>query len=253
MSRFQDKVCIVTGGGSGIGLAAARLLLAEGAKVMISGRTQEKLEKACKELGGDNIRSIKADISVAADHQALVKETVKAFGKIDVLYINSGIAKAAPIDQMTEEIYDDVLAINLKGPYFLIQAALPDMNDGGSIVFTGSISNQIGQHSLSAYAASKAGLRSLARTLSTELLPRKIRVNMVSPGITKTPILDMPGLSVDEVQKMIQSLASQNPMKRIGQPEEIAKAALFLASDEASYILGTEIIADGGFTQLQLT
>ncbi|WP_291726477.1 glucose 1-dehydrogenase [Bernardetia sp.] len=253
MSRFQGKVCIVTGGGSGIGLAAARLFLAEGAKVMITGRTQEKLDTACQELASDNVRGIKSDISVSEDRKLLVAETVKAFGKIDILYINSGIAKAAPIEQMTEEMYDEVLAINLKGPYFLIQAALPQMNDGGSIIFTGSISNQIGQHSLSAYAASKAGLRSLARTLSTELLPRNIRINMVSPGVTKTPILDMPGLSAEQVQEMIQSLASQNPMKRIAQPEEIAKAALFLASNDASYMLGTEIIADGGFTQLQLT
>ncbi|WP_375562804.1 SDR family oxidoreductase [Bernardetia sp. OM2101] len=253
MSRFQDKVCIVTGGGSGIGLAAARLFLAEGAKVMISGRTKEKLDKACEELGSDRVHSIKADISIATDRHALVSETVKVFGKIDVLHINSGIAKAAPIEQMTEEMYDEVFAVNLKGPYFMIQAALPEMNDGGAIVFTGSISNQIGQHSLSAYAASKAGLRSLARTFSAELLSRKIRINMVSPGVTQTPILNMPGLSADQVQGMIQALASQNPMKRIGQPEEIAKAALFLASEDASYMLGTEIIADGGFTQLQLT
>ncbi|WP_338759369.1 SDR family oxidoreductase [Bernardetia sp. ABR2-2B] len=253
MSRFQDKVCIVTGGGSGIGLAAARLFLAEGAKVMISGRTKEKLDKACEELGSDKVRSIKADISVATDRQALVNETVKAFGKIDVLHINSGIAKAAPIEQMTEEMYDEVFAINLKGPYFLVQAALSEMNDGGAIVFTGSISNQIGQHSLSAYASSKAGLRSLTRTFSAELLQRKIRVNMVSPGVTQTPILNMPGLSAEQVQGMIHALASQNPMKRIGQPEEIAKAALFLASEDSSYMLGTEIIADGGFTQLQLT
>ncbi len=253
MSRFQDKVCIVTGGGSGIGLAAARLFLAEGAKVMISGRTQQKLDEACKELASDRIHCLKGDISIAADRKALISETVKTFGKIDVLHINSGIAKAAPIEQMTEEMYDEVLAVNLKGPYFLIQAALPEMNDGGTIVFTGSISNQIGQHSLSAYAASKAGLRSLARTLSVELLPRNIRINMVSPGVTQTPILNMPGLSADQVQGMIQALASQNPMKRIGQPEEIAKAALFLASDDSSYMLGTELIADGGFTQLQLT
>ena len=253
MSRFQDKVCIITGGSTGIGFSAARLFLAEGAKVIITGRTQETLDKACKELASDRVHSIKGDISVAADRKALIDETVKTFWKIDILYINSGIAKAAPIDQMTEEMYDDIFAVNLKGPYFLIQAALPEMNDGGTIVFTGSISNQIGQHSLSAYAASKAGLRSLARTLSTELLPRNIRINMVSPGVTKTPILDMPGLSAEQVQGMIQSLASQNPMKRIGQPEEIAKAALFLASDDASYMLGTELIVDGGFTQLQLT
>jgi NAD(P)-dependent dehydrogenase (short-subunit alcohol dehydrogenase family) len=253
MSRFQDKVCIVTGGGSGIGLAAARLFLAEGAKVMISGRTQETLAKACEELASDRVSSLKGDISVATDRQALISETVKVFGKIDVLYINSGIAKAASIEQMTEDMYDEIFAINLKGPYFLIQAALPEMNDGGTIVFTGSISNQIGQHSLSAYAASKAGLRSLARTFSAELLPRNIRINMVSPGVTQTPILNMPGLSTDQVQGMIQALASQNPMKRIAQPEEIAKAALFLASEDSSYMLGTELIADGGFTQLQLT
>lgn len=253
MSRFQDKVCIVTGGSSGIGFSAARLFLAEGAKVIITGRTQETLDKACQELASDRVHGVRGDISVAADRKTLINETIKTFGKIDILYINSGIAKAASIEQMTEEMYDEVFAVNLKGPYFLIQAALPEMNNGGTIVFTGSISNQIGQHSLSAYAASKAGLRSLARTLSTELLPRNIRINMVSPGVTKTPILDMPGLSADQVQGMIQSLASQNPMKRIGQPEEIAKAALFLASDDASYMLGTEIIVDGGFTQLQLT
>lgn len=254
MTKLKDKVCIITGGGSGIGLASARLFLQEGAKVVLFGRTASKLEAAKAELGQpERILTVAGDIAQATDRQALVTKTVSHFGKIDVLHLNSGIAKAAGIEQMAEAVYDEVFAANLKGPYFLIQAALPHMNDGGAIVFTGSISNQIGQHSLSAYAASKAGLRSLARTLSTELLPRKIRVNMISPGVTKTPILDMPGLSAEVVQEMIANLAAQNPMKRIGQAEEIAKAALFLACDDSSYILGAEIIADGGFTQLQLT
>jgi len=254
MTKLKDKVCIITGGGSGIGLASARLFLQEGAKVVLFGRTAAKLEAAKAELGQpERVLLVAGDIAQAADRQALVTKTVSHFGKIDVLHLNSGIAKAAGIEQMSEAVYDEVFAANLKGPYFLIQAALPHMNDGGTIVFTGSISNQIGQHSLSAYAASKAGLRSLARTLSTELLPRKIRVNMISPGVTKTPILDMPGLSAEVVQEMIANLAAQNPMKRIGQAEEIAKAALFLACDDSSYILGAEIIADGGFTQLQLT
>ena len=252
MKKLENKVAIITGGGSGIGLSTAKLFLEEGAKVVIFGRTDGKLKNAQKTLNG-NVLSVVGDIVNAADRERLVSETVQHFGKIDVLFLNAGIAKAASIDQMTEEIYDDVMNVNLKGVYFLIQKALPQMNDGSSIVLNGSISNQIGQHSLSTYAASKAGLRSLARTLSTELLPRKIRVNMVSPGVTRTPILDMPGLSAEVVQEMISTLASQNPMKRIGEPEEIAKAALFLASDDSSYILGAEIAVDGGFTQLQLT
>jgi NAD(P)-dependent dehydrogenase (short-subunit alcohol dehydrogenase family) len=252
MKKLENKVAIITGGGSGIGLAAAKIFQAEGAKVVIFGRTIDKLEKAKNELSSD-VLIVAGDIAKAEDRESLVRKTVEHFGKIDVLFLNAGIAKAAPIEMMTEDIFDEVLNINLKGVYFLIQTALPQMNDGGSIVLNGSISNQIGQHSLSAYAASKAGLRSIARTLSTELLPRKIRVNMVSPGVTRTPILDMPGLSAEVVQQMISTLASQNPMKRIGEPEEIAKAALFLASDDSSYILGAEIAVDGGFTQLQLT
>ncbi len=252
MKKLENKVTIITGGGSGIGFAAAKLFLDEGAKVVIFGRTAAKLQ-AAKNALGSQVLVIAGDIAKAEDRQRLVKETVSHFGKIDVLFLNAGIAKAAPIDLMTEEIFDEVMNVNLKGIYFTIQQALPQMNDGGSIVLNGSISNQIGQHSLSAYAASKAGLRSVARTLSTELLPRKIRVNMVSPGVTRTPILDMPGLSAEVVQQMIGTLASQNPMKRIGEPEEIAKAALFLASDDSSYILGAEISVDGGFTNLQLT
>lgn len=224
----------------------------EGAKVVIFGRNADKL-KTVQQTLGNQLVTVAGDITKAEDRAHLVDEAVKHFGKIDVLFLNAGIAKAASIEQMTEEIYDEVMNVNLKGVYFLIQKALPHINDGGSIVINGSISNQIGQHSLSAYAASKAGLRSVARTLSTELLPRKIRVNMVSPGVTRTPILDMPGLSAEVVQQMISTLSSQNPMKRIGEPEEIAKVALFLASDDSSYILGAEIAVDGGFTQLQLT
>jgi NAD(P)-dependent dehydrogenase (short-subunit alcohol dehydrogenase family) len=252
MKKLENKVAIITGGGSGIGFATAKMFLEEGAKVVIFGRTADKLQTA-KDALGHHILAVAGDIAKAEDRAQLIKETVSYFGKIDVLFLNAGIAKAAPIDQMTEEIFDEVMNVNLKGVYFMIQQALPQMNDGGSIVLNGSISNQIGQHSLSAYAASKAGLRSVARTLSTELLPRKIRVNMVSPGVTRTPILDMPGLSADLVQQMISTLSSQNPMQRIGEPEEIAKVALFLASDDASYILGAEISVDGGFTNLQLT
>lgn len=224
----------------------------EGAKVVIFGRNADKL-KTVQQTLGNQLVTVAGDITKAEVRAHLVDEAVKHFGKIDVLFLNAGIAKAASIEQMTEEIYDEVMNVNLKGVYFLIQKALPHINDGGSIVINGSISNQIGQHSLSAYAASKAGLRSVARTLSTELLPRKIRVNMVSPRVTRTPILDMPGLSAEVVQQMISTLSSQNPMKRIGEPEEIAKVALFLASDDSSYILGAEIAVDGGFTQLQLT
>lgn len=252
MKKLEGKTAVITGGGSGIGLAAARLFAQEGANVAIFGRDAQKLYKAANEVGM-GVLPISGDMANAADREHLVAQTVEAFGKIDVLFLNAGIAKAAPIGQMTEELFDEVMSVNLKGVYFLIQAALPQMNDGGSIVLNGSISNQIGQHSLSAYAASKAGLRSLARTLSTELLDRRIRINVVSPGVTRTPILDMPGLSAEAVQQMIEALASQNPMKRIGEPEEIAKVALFLASDDSSYILGAEINVDGGFTQLQLT
>lgn len=252
MKKLQDKVVIISGGGSGIGLAAAHLFQEEGAYLTIFGRNQEKLTQASKTLGKE-ILVLQGDITDSEDRKNIIEQTHKKWGKIDVLFLNAGIAKAAPIEQVSEDLFDEVMNINFKAPYFFVQEALPLMNDQGSIVLNTSISNQIGQHSLSVYAASKAALRSLARTLSTELLNRKIRVNVVSPGVTQTPILNMPGLSAEGVQEMIKALAAKNPMQRIGEAEEIAKVALFLASEDSSYVLGAEIAVDGGFTQLMLT
>jgi len=248
MKRLEGKVAIVTGGSSGIGLSCAEELLKEGAKVAIFARTESTLKKAEEVLRQQGeVIAILGDMSKQEDLDNLVKQTYEKFGKIDILVLNAGIAKGSPVEAVSEELIDESFNINFKGPYFTIQKSLPFMNDNGSIVLITSISNTIGQHSLSIYAASKAALRSLARTLSRELYPaRGIRVNAVSPGLVATPILEKAGLSGEQAQEMIKLLQEYSPMKRPGQPIEIAKAVVFLASNESSYMLGEEIVVDGG-------
>lgn len=252
MTRLKNKVALISGGTSGIGLASAHEFIKEGAKVAIFGRTKETLDIALKELGNNkNIIGFQGDASNTKDVKRILLETYNKFGKIDILFLNAGIAKANPIENVTEDFFDEIMDINLKGPYFTIKNSLPYLNSTASIVLTSSISNQIGQFALSVYAASKAALRSLARTLSAELVSKGIRVNTLSPGPVLTPILNKAGLADDAVQEMISGLIQENPMKRIGKPEELAKAAVFLASDDSSYILGAEIIVDGGLTHLK--
>ena len=249
MDKLKGKVAVITGGNSGIGLATAIEFAEQGAQVVISGRDQKTLDQAAKELGPD-VLVVRADVAKLADIDKLFAAVRAKFGRVDVLFVNAGIGKFVPFEAVTEELYDAILDINLKGAYFTIQKALPLLADGASIVLNASINAHIGMANTSVYAASKAALISLARTLSAELVGRNIRVNAISPGPVTTPILGRMGLAPEALEQNLQSIASQVPMKRFGRPEEIAKAALFLASSDSSFLLGSEIIADGGMSQL---
>jgi NAD(P)-dependent dehydrogenase (short-subunit alcohol dehydrogenase family) len=249
MGKLQGKVAVITGGNSGIGLATAKEFVAEGARVVISGRDQETLDAAVRELG-ERVLAVRADVARLADLDRLFETIGSAFGRIDVLFVNAGIASFKPVAEVSEAYYDETLDINLKGAFFTVQKALPLLADGASIVLNTSINAHIGMRGTAVYAASKAGLLSLARTLSAELVERNIRVNAVSPGPVLTPILERGGLSDDAIARARESIVSQVPLKRIGRPDEIAKTALFLASSDSSFLVGAEIVADGGMTQL---
>ena len=249
MNKLKGKVAVITGGNSGIGLATAKEFAGQGARLVVSGRDQKTLDEAAKELGPD-VLVVRADVAKLADIDKLFAAVKAKFGRIDVLFVNAGIGKFAPLEAVTEELYDAVIDINLKGAYFTIQKALPLLADGASVVLNASINAHIGMANSSVYAASKAALLSLARTLSAELVGRNIRVNAISPGPVTTPIFGRMGLGAEALEQIRQSIASQVPMKRFGRPEEIAKAALFLASSDSSFLLGSEIVADGGMSQL---
>jgi NAD(P)-dependent dehydrogenase (short-subunit alcohol dehydrogenase family) len=249
MDKLKGKIAVITGGNSGIGLATAKEFAAQGAQVVISGRDQKTLDEAAKALGPDAL-VVRADIARLADIDKLFAAVKAKFGRIDVLFVNAGIGKFAPLEAVSEEFYDAILDVNLKGSYFTIQKALPLLADGASIVLNTSINANIGMANTSVYAASKAALLSLARTLSAELVGRNIRVNAISPGPVTTPILGRTGMPPEALEQTLQAIVSQVPMKRFGRPEEIAKTALFLASSDSSFLLGTEIVADGGMSQL---
>ena len=249
MKKLDGKVAVVTGGNSGIGLATAREFKQQGAKVVITGRDQQTLDDAKQELGQD-VLAVRSDTSRLADIDKLFAEVKEKLGKIDVLFINAGVGKFVPLESVTEEFFDSIMDINFKGAYFTIQKALPLLNDNASIVLNASINAYIGMPNTSVYAASKAALITLARTLSAELVDRGIRVNVVSPGPVATPIFGKLGIAADALDEVVKNVQTQVPMKRFGRPEEIAKAVLFLASDDASFLLGTEIVADGGMSQL---
>lgn len=249
MKKLDGKVAVVTGGNSGIGLATAREFKQQGAKVVITGRDQQTLDDAKQELGND-VLAVRSDTSRLADIDKLFAVVREKLGKIDVLFINAGVGKFVPLESVTEEFFDSIMDINFKGAYFTIQKALPLLNDNASIVLNASINAYIGMPNTSVYAASKAALITLARTLSAELVDRGIRVNVVSPGPVATPIFGKLGIAADALDEVVKNVQTQVPMKRFGRPEEIAKAVLFLASDDASFLLGTEIVADGGMSQL---
>jgi NAD(P)-dependent dehydrogenase (short-subunit alcohol dehydrogenase family) len=249
MGKLEGKVAVVTGGNSGIGLATAKEFSEQGAKVAISGRDQQTLNSAKKEIG-NGVLAVKADTSNLKDIDALFGAVQKEFGKIDVLFVNAGVGKFLPIESVDEDFFDNIMDINFKGAYFTIQKALPLLNDNASIILNTSINAHIGMPNTSVYAASKAALITLARTLSAELVGRGIRVNAVSPGPVTTPIFGKLGLSPQDLQQLAQNVQDQVPMKRFGLPEEIAKTVLFLASSDSSFLLGTEIVADGGMSQL---
>lgn len=249
MRKLEGKTAVITGGNSGIGLATAMEFAAQGAKLVISGRDQKTLDEAARKIGGE-VLAVRADVSKLADIGRLFAETGKRFGKIDILFVNAGIGIFQPFEAVTESDFDDQLSVNLKGAYFTIQKALPLLNDNAAIVLTSSISAHIGMPNSSVYAASKAAVISLARTLSAELIGRGIRVNALSPGPVTTPIYGRLGLAPEALADMEKNIREQVPMKRFGNPEEIAKAALFLAGPDSSFVLGTELIVDGGISQL---
>jgi NAD(P)-dependent dehydrogenase (short-subunit alcohol dehydrogenase family) len=249
MGKLSGKVAVVTGGNSGIGLATAKLFRAEGAKVAIAGRDQKTLDSAAKEIGEGTL-AVQADVANLQDIDKLYKAVKEKFGKIDVLFANAGIAKFAPIEQSSEEFFDQQFDVNVKGLYFTIQKALPLFNDGGSIILNSSVAGVKGTEMASVYGATKAAVRSFARTLTNELVGRGIRVNVVSPGPITTPIFGRTGLPQEAVDEFAKHIVSTVPMKRFGEAEEVGKAVVFLASSDSSYISGQELFVDGGIANV---
>ena len=249
MKRLEGKVAVVTGGNSGIGLASAKRLLDEGAKVAIAGRSQKTLDEAAKSLGND-VLAIQADVSKLADIDKIYAAVAKKFGKFDILFVNAGVAKFAPLEQTSEAIFDEHFSINVKGAYFTIQKALPHLNDGASIILNTSVAGIKGTVAASAYSSTKAALRSIARTAAAELVGRGIRVNAVAPGPITTPIFGRTGLPQEAIDAFAKEIIAAVPMKRFGQSEEVAGVVAFLASSDSSYITGEEIHVDGGLGQI---
>src|SRR6266508_236728 len=247
MGKLEGKVAVITGGNSGIGLTTAKEFKKQGARIVISGREQQTLDKATQEIGGE-VLAVRADTSSLPEIDNLFAAVRKKFGSIDVLFVNAGIGKFSPLENVTEELFDNIMGVNFKGAYFTIQKALPLLNDNASIILNSSISAHIGMPNSSVYAASKAALITLARTLSTELIGRGIRVNTVSPGPISTPIFERLGLAPEDRKELAKNIQEQVPMKRFARPEENAQTVLFLASSHSSLHLGTEIIADGRMT-----
>lgn len=249
MSRLKNKVVLITGGNSGIGLATAQLFVMEGAKVAITARRQEAVDNYNANASADTF-AILADASKPTDNAKVFNAISERFGKLDVLFLNAGIAVPTPIDNVNADHYNTHWDTNFRGPIFTVQAALPYLNEGSSIIFNTSISNVKGMAGMGVYAATKAGLRSLVRTLTVELAGRKIRVNAVSPGPIGTPIYDKMGLTEEEKNGFAAGIQSQVPLGRFGEPNEVANAVLFLASEESSYVSGAEIPVDGGMAQV---
>lgn len=249
MNRLQNKVAVITGGNSGIGLATAKAFINEGAKVVIFGRDKKTLDEAAASLGKDSI-AIQGDVTSASDLEKLFTTTNTTFGKVDILFVNAGVAKFAPFQDTDEQLFDINLNVNLKGAYLTAQKALTSLNNNASVIFNTSVVNVKGYAGTSAYSASKAGLRSLVRTLATELVDKGIRVNAVAPGPIVTPIYGRLGLEKEALEGMSEKFENLNPMKRFGQPEEVAQTVVFFASDDSSYITGSELAVDGGVTQL---
>ena len=246
MHRFDGKGVLILGGNAGIGAAAAQLFAGEGARLVITGRNESSLASVAGQVGATAIRADMGDLNAS---RRSIAEASALLGGIDVLFVNAGVGGFAMVPDVSEDFWDGIHDVNLKGAFFAMQAAIPHMKDGGSIVVTGSIGSVAAVPGNVAYAAAKAGLRAVARIVGKELLPRRIRVNMVSPGPTDTEIFKRDA-SPEEIQGMRDMLSGVVPMGRMGSSEEIAHAALFLASDEASFINGVDLFVDGGCVEL---
>ena len=249
MKSLEGKVAVITGGNSGIGLATAKRLQEEDAKIAIFGRSRKTLEEAMKIIG-NGVVAVQGDVAKLTDVDKLYAEVSQKLGTIDVLFVNAGVAKFAPFAETSESTYDENFDINIKGAYFTIQKALPLLNDSASIILNTSVAGQKGTAGTSAYSATKAALRSLARTTAAELAGRGIRVNTVAPGPIVTPIIGRSGLPKEAIDEFSKEIMAQVPMKRFGHPEEVAGVVAFLASQDASYITGVEINVDGGLGQI---
>ncbi|MEU6171631.1 SDR family oxidoreductase [Streptantibioticus parmotrematis] len=247
MTTYDGKKIVITGGSSGIGLAAARLFADGGAHVLITGRTRSTLDAALERLG-DKAVAVRSDAASLKDITALAETVRERFGAVDALFVNAGVTASAPFDAVTEERYDALFDINAKGPYFTVRALAPLLREGSGVVLTTSVANVLGLDALSVYSATKAALRSMTRTLARELLPRKVRVNAVSPGPIDTGILDR-SFPADAVETMKDTYRSTNPMLRLGTSEEVAAAVAYLAFG-ATFSTGTEFPVDGGASQL---
>jgi NAD(P)-dependent dehydrogenase (short-subunit alcohol dehydrogenase family) len=247
--KLDGKIALVTGGTSGIGLATAKRFVAEGAYVFITGRRESELAAAVKDIGGQ-VTAVQGDVSNLADLDRLFAQITKEKNRLDIVFANAGVAKYAPFGTITEELYDSTFDINVKGLLFTVQKALPLLPDGASIILNASIVASKGLSSNSVYSATKAAVRSFARTWTTDLKARRIRVNAVSPGSIDTPGLTNLLASSAAGQERVQMIANSVPLGRFGTPDEIAKAVVFLASDDSSYVTGTELFVDGGFAQV---
>jgi NAD(P)-dependent dehydrogenase (short-subunit alcohol dehydrogenase family) len=245
--RLANKTALITGGNSGIGLATAKLFVAEGAKVVITGRNQETLQATAKELG-PNALAVVADANDVAATEAAIKKGVEKFGKLDIVFANAGIAGPSPLGSTELAAFEQVIRTNLTSVFFTVQSALPYLNDGASIVLNGSVISVLGRPGSSAYAASKAGVRAMARVMVSELSPRNIRINVVSPGAIRTRIWG-PATATPAAEKEFERVIGlATPLRGLGEPEHVANTVLFLASDDAAHVQGQELFVDGGTT-----
>ena len=249
MKKLEGKVAVITGGNSGIGLATAQRFVLDGAYVFITGRCQSKLDEAVKQIG-TNITGVQGDVLNLADLDRLYNTVKEQQGRIDILFANAGVGELVPLGTITEAHFDKTFGINVKGVLFTVQKALPLFQDGGSIILNASIASSKGVGAASVYNASKAAVRSFARTWTVELKRRKIRVNTISPGMIDTPALNGLAQSQEQIEQFKTSFVSTVPLERMGSPDEVAKVVSFLASDESSYITGIELFVDGGMAQI---
>src|SRR5437763_4913752 len=249
MGKLEGKIALITGGNGGIGLATAKQFVNEGAYVFITGRREQELAAAVKEIGR-NVTGVQGDVSSLGDLDRLFAQIKREKGRLDIVFANAGVAKYAPLGSITEELYDSIFDINVKGLLFTVQKALPLLPNGASIILNASIVASKGLSSNSVYSATKAAVRSFARQWTTDLKSRRIRVNAVSPGSIDTPGLSDLMASSEASQQRMAAISTIVPLGRLGTPDEIAKAVVFLASDDSSYITGTELFVDGGFAQV---